>query len=50
MKKILIAGGTGFVGKHLINYLLEKGYFVNALTRKKQDSHHSNLSYFQWIY
>lgn len=48
MKKILIAGGTGFVGKHLINYLLEKGYFVNALTRKKQDSHHSNLSYFQW--
>lgn len=48
MKKILIAGATGFVGKHLINYLLEKGYSINALSRSKQVSHHSNLSYFQW--
>lgn len=37
MKKILIAGATGFIGKHLINYLLEKGYSVNALARSKQE-------------
>lgn len=48
MKTILTAGATGFVGKYLINYLLEKGYSVNALTRKKQDCTHPNLSYFEW--
>ena len=49
MKKILIAGATGFVGTYLINYLLEKGYFINALSRRsKQVSHYTNLAYFQW--
>ena len=49
MNKILIAGATGFVGTYLINYLLEKGYFINALSRRsKQVSHHKNLAYFQW--
>lgn len=46
--KILIAGATGFVGKNLIDYLLSKGFFVNALTRKKQLDKIENLSYFQW--
>lgn len=32
--KILIAGATGFVGTYLIDYLLEKGYSINALSRK----------------
>lgn len=34
MKKILIAGGTGFVGKNLIPFLVEKGYSIHVLTRK----------------
>ena len=48
MNKILIAGATGFVGTYLINYLLEKGYSINALSRSKQVSHHKNLVYFRW--
>lgn len=48
MKKIFIAGATGVIGKHLINYLLEKGYSVNALARSKQDNTHPNLLYFKW--
>ena len=28
MKKILITGGAGFVGRHLTRKLLEKGYEV----------------------
>lgn len=46
--KILIAGATGFVGTYLIDYLLEKGYSINALSRSKKVSHHKNLVYFRW--
>ena len=35
MKKILITGSTGFIGKSLINFFLSKRYKVFALTRKK---------------
>lgn len=48
MKKILIAGGTGFVGKHLIYHLLGEGYAIHALTRRSHDSHTENLTYFKW--
>jgi len=34
-KKILITGATGLVGKELKNQLLNKGYEVNTLSRKK---------------
>ena len=34
MKKILITGSTGFIGKSLINFFLSKKYKVFALTRK----------------
>lgn len=35
MKRILIAGGSGQIGKYLSNKLLEKGYAVSVLSRKK---------------
>ncbi len=34
-KKILITGATGYVGKHLVNSLVEKGYEIHILTRKE---------------
>lgn len=30
MKKILVTGGAGFVGHHLVNRLIEKGYDVTV--------------------
>ncbi len=33
MKKILITGGTGFIGSHLTELLLKKGYSVSCLVR-----------------
>ncbi len=35
-KNILITGGTGLVGKQMTTLLLEKGYKVSYLSRKKQ--------------
>ena len=53
METILIAGGTGLVGKALSQYLLEKGYRVIILTRSVEKSgiksaDHPNLSYASW--
>ena len=48
MKKILIAGGTGFVGKQLIPFLVEKGYFIHVLTRNPSFNSFENIQYFKW--
>lgn len=48
MKKILIAGGTGFVGKQLIPFLVEKGYSIHVLTRKPSANSSENIRFFQW--
>lgn len=47
MNKILIAGGTGFVGKALISFLVKKGYEVHALTRR-QLAPTKGVTYFKW--
>ncbi len=47
MSKILIAGGTGFVGKALISYLSGKGYELSVLSRNKL-SGNENVNYYQW--
>lgn len=47
MKKILLAGSTGFIGKHLIPYLTENGYELSILTRRKLEDT-PNVKYFQW--
>ena len=48
MKKILIAGGTGFVGKQLIPFLVEIGYSIHVLTRKPSANSSENIRFFQW--
>lgn len=48
MKKILIAGGTGSVGKALIRHLINCGYIVNVLTRRRSNINTENIHFFQW--
>lgn len=39
MKKVLVTGGTGFVGAYLLHYLVQKGYQVCALKRSSSPMH-----------
>ncbi|SFT15622.1 TIGR01777 family oxidoreductase [Sphingobacterium wenxiniae] len=48
MKKILIAGGTGFVGKALIEHLINCGYPVHVLTRSRKTNNTKDLQYYIW--
>jgi nucleoside-diphosphate-sugar epimerase len=36
MKKILITGATGFIGKNLLDYFLKKNFFIFATLRKSK--------------
>lgn len=38
-KKVLITGGAGFIGSHLADELLEKGYYVRALDNLSEQVH-----------
>ncbi len=40
MKKIIIAGGTGFLGEILDTYFSKKGYLVKILSRNPSKKHH----------
>jgi uncharacterized protein len=49
MPTILITGGTGLVGKSLVQQLLQKNYEVIILTRKLTETEHQkNVSYALW--
>ena len=46
--KILIAGGSGFIGRMVTDLLLEEGHEILILTRKKKPSVR-NIKYIQWL-
>ena len=48
-KKVLITGGTGMVGKKLVQSLTDKGYQVSILTRNvKNQPTQTGVSYYKW--
>lgn len=47
MKRILIAGGTGFVGRYLCQYLVQQGYQLAVLTRRKMPAK-TGITYYEW--
>lgn len=47
MKKILITGGTGFIGRKLISFLVENGYEIAVLTRNPEPNK-QQVTYYYW--
>ncbi len=43
-KKVLITGGAGFIGSHLADELLNKGYKVRALDNLSEQVHGTNAA------
>lgn len=48
MNRILIAGGTGFVGKVLSASLAQQGYTIHILTRNTDLTDTEQVKYFHW--
>lgn len=46
-KNVLISGGSGFIGKHLTQLLLDNGYAVSVLSRRRKKNTDS-VSYYKW--
>ena len=46
-KKVLITGGTGFVGSNLTAVLIQNGYEVGILSRSKRKNNPS-ITYYVW--
>ncbi|KVV15353.1 Epimerase family protein [Flavobacterium sp. TAB 87] len=46
-KNILLTGGTGFIGNHLTNLLLDEGFSVSILTRSKRKNTRE-VTYYTW--
>lgn len=47
MKKIIIPGGSGFLGQHLANYFSDKGFKIIILSRNTKPSI-GNIHYAKW--
>ncbi|MEO8168133.1 MAG: NAD-dependent epimerase/dehydratase family protein, partial [bacterium] len=47
---VLVTGGTGFVGSHLVDLLLEKNYSVRCLIRKTSDTHWLQNKLVEFVY
>lgn len=45
--KFLITGGTGLIGKNIVQLLIKNNHQINILSRKKKDNS-KHVSYFKW--
>lgn len=48
MPSILITGGTGFIGNHLMPLFQQEGYTIHIFTRKKDVPGKNGIKYFTW--
>ncbi|MCP4440666.1 MAG: TIGR01777 family protein [Aureispira sp.] len=48
MKKMIIPGGSGFLGLYLARYLSLRGWESIILSRKETESEYDNIRYVQW--
>ena len=46
-KNVLLTGGTGFIGKHLTDVLIENGFTVSVLSRSSRKNT-SSITYYKW--
>ena len=46
-KNVLISGGSGFIGRHLTDLLIAKGYSVSILSRSEKQNK-EDLFYYKW--
>ena len=46
MKKVVVTGGSGFIGSNLVNYLLKKKYFVINIDKLSYSAHPLNARKF----
>lgn len=47
MKRVLVTGGAGFIGRHLCRHLLDHGHEVHATSRQAQASTHG-IGWHRW--
>lgn len=46
-KNVLLTGGTGFIGKHLTDVLIDNGFTVSVLSRSARENT-SLITYYKW--
>ena len=42
MKKVVVTGGSGFIGSNLVNYLIQKKFFVINIDKQSYSSNNYN--------
>ena len=45
MKKIVVTGGSGFIGSNLVNFLVKKNYYVINIDKLSYSSNRYNEKY-----